>query len=131
MIDEGTLLVLKSASGAFTCRKPLIPKKWNPVDRPHVAKLVSTGTNIFRVYLSKPNNSDNISNTLEVYELDSLPRNTIIEIKFDSVAFNYYRFEDGLWTKVAESNNPFMMEVFSHGSTPIVIDVSNELVDVD
>ena len=125
MIDEGTLLVLKSASGAFTCRKPLIPTIWNPVDRPHVARLVSTGTEIFRVYLSKPKNSDSTKNTLEVLELGSLPRNTIIEVKFDSIAFNYYRYEDGLWTKVAESNNPFMMEVFSHGSTPIVIDVAN------
>ncbi len=125
MIDEGTLLVLKSASGAFTCRKPLIPKKWNPVDRPHVARLVSTGTEILRVYLSKPENSSSTPNSLEVLELESLPRNTIIEVKFDSVAFNYYRYENGLWTKVAESNNPFMMEVFSHGSTPIVIDVAN------
>ena len=125
MIDEATLLVLKSASGVFTCRKPLIPQKLNPVDRPHVARLVSTGTNIFRVFLSKPKNSGETTNTLEVFELDSLPRKAIIEIKFDSVAFNYYRFEDGLWTKVAESNNPFMIDVFSHGSTPIVIDITN------
>ncbi|MHA1636908.1 MAG: hypothetical protein ACTSUO_10220 [Candidatus Thorarchaeota archaeon] len=125
MIDEGTLLVLKSASGAFTCRRPLIPKKWNPVDRPHVARLVSTGTDILRVYLSKPKITDTAPYNLEVFELESLPRNAIIEVKFDSIAFNYYRFENGLWTKVAESNNPFMMEVFSHGSTPIVIDVAN------
>ena len=125
MIDEGTLLVLKSASGAFTCRKPLIPKKWNPVDRPHVARLISTGNDILRVYLSKPKTSDSPPYNLEVFELETLPRNSIIEIKFDSIAFNYYRYKDGLWTKVAESNNPFMMEVFSHGSTPIIIDVAN------
>ena len=65
MIDEGTLLVLKSASGAFTCRKPLIPKKWNPVDRPHVARLVSTGTDVMRVYLSNPKNSGNAPYNLE------------------------------------------------------------------
>jgi len=63
-IDEGTYLVLRSASGAFTCRYPPIPKRWNSVDRPHVALLLPDAGNIFSVFLSNP--EDDESKTVTV-----------------------------------------------------------------
>jgi hypothetical protein len=126
MIDEGMLLVLRAANGAYSCRAPPIPKYWNPIDRPHVAVLVPTGSTIMRVFLSKPAAylSDS-SEVLEVSDLDVLPEKSIIEVRNDTVEYNYYRKDNNTWTKVAESSSPFMVEVFSHGTTPIVLDVVN------
>ncbi len=124
MIDEGTLLVFKSASGAFTCRKPPLPNEWNPIDRPHVAQLIPTGEEVFRVFLSSPKDEEQgMDESLEVSDISSLPVKSIIEVKIDCVEFNYYRLDNGLWTKVAESRDPFVIEVFSHGIIPIVIDM--------
>ncbi|MHA1577486.1 MAG: hypothetical protein ACTSU3_09010 [Candidatus Thorarchaeota archaeon] len=123
MIDEGTLLVFKSASGAFTCRKPPFPLGWDPIDRPHVAHLISTGEEVFRVFLSSPKEEDG-DETLEFFDISSLPIKSIIEVKIDCVEYNYYRLDNGLWTKIAESRDPFVIEVFSHGTLPIVIDMA-------
>ncbi|MHA1480938.1 MAG: hypothetical protein ACTSQZ_05905 [Candidatus Thorarchaeota archaeon] len=124
MIDEGTLLVFRSASGAFTCRKPPLPLGWNPIDRPHVAQLITIGSEVFRVFLSSPKDEEQGKDeSLEVSDIGSLPVKSIIEVKIDCVEFNYYRLDNGLWTKVAESRDPFAIEVFSHGTIPIVIDM--------
>ncbi len=125
MIDEGTLLVLQSASGAFSCRTPPLPKSWNPVDRPHVANLVSFDCVVFRVYLSTPLRAKGtMKYSLVIADLDILPSKSIIEIRHDNVEYSYYRRDEGIWTKVAESSNPFMIEVFSHSTSPLIMDIS-------
>ncbi|TFG34386.1 hypothetical protein EU527_03505 [Candidatus Thorarchaeota archaeon] len=121
-IDEGTYLVLRSASGAFTCRYPPVPKKWNSIDRPHVALLLHDSDRIFPVFLSQP---DPYSNNLdlETADLSKLPTRSIIEIRHNNSHFAYYRRDNGSWTKVAEANDPFIVEVFSHGYAPVVMNL--------
>ncbi len=121
-IDEGTYLVLRSASGAFTCRYPPVPKKWNPIDRPHVALLLRDSNRIFPVFLSQPN-PDQTSHDLDTIDLSTLPSKSIIEIRHDNSHYAYYRRDNGSWTKVAEANDPFLVEVFSHGYAPIVMNL--------
>ena len=119
-IDEGTYLVLRSASGAFTCRYPPVPKKWNPVDRPHVALLIPDVSGIFPVFLSQPEEE---SGYLITKDLTQLPTKSIIEIRHGNSHFAYYRRDNGSWTKVAEASDPFVVEVFSHGYAPIVMNM--------
>ena len=123
-IDEGTYLVLRSASGAFTCRYPPVPKKWNPVDRPHVALLLPDVSGIFPVFLSQPSEeSSNASTYLVTKDLTQLPTKSIIEIRHGNSHYAYYRRDNGSWTKVAEASDPFVVEVFSHGYAPIVMNM--------
>ncbi|MBY8996206.1 MAG: hypothetical protein KGD60_00645 [Candidatus Thorarchaeota archaeon] len=123
-IDEGTYLVLRSASGAFTCRYPPIPKKWNSADRPHVALLLPDAGGIFSVYLSKPEDDDSkTEQALEVADLNRIPPKSIIEIRHSNSQHAYYRRDNGSWTKVAEANDPFVVEVFSHGYAPIIMNM--------
>ncbi len=123
-IDEGTYLVLRSASGAFTCRYPPVPKKWNPVDRPHVALLLPDVSGIFSVYLSQPEEESSDSSTyLVTKDLTQLPTKSIIEIRHGNSHFAYYRRDNESWTKVAEASDPFVVEVFSHGYAPIVMNM--------
>jgi len=123
-IDEGTYLILRSATGAFTCRYPPVPKKWNSLDRPHVALLLPNAGSIFSVFLSKPEDDEHKSNRgLEVTDLDRIPSKSIIEIRHSSSQYAYYRRDNGAWTKVAEASDPFVVEVFSHGYAPIVMNM--------
>ncbi|MHA2352785.1 MAG: hypothetical protein ACXABX_06665 [Candidatus Thorarchaeota archaeon] len=123
-IDEGTYLVLRSASGAFTCRYPPVPKKWNSVDRPHVALLLPDVGGIFSVFLSKPEDDESkLDQSLEVSDLNRIPPKSIIEIRHSNAQYAYYRRDNGSWTKVAEASDPFVVEVFSHGYAPIVMNM--------
>ena len=123
-IDEATYLILRSASGAFSCRYPPVPKNWNPVDRPHVAMLLPDDGGIFSVYLSNPEDVDSQSRqSLEVSDLNRLPAKTVIEIRHSNAQYAYYRRDNGSWTKVAEASDPFVVEVFSHGYAPIIMNM--------
>lgn len=123
-IDEATFLILRSASGAFSCKYPPIPRNWNPVDRPHVAMLLPDIAGIFSVFLSNPENVDSQSRqSLEVSDLNRLPAKTVIEIRHSNSQYAYYRRDNGSWTKVAEASDPFVVEVFSHGYAPIVMNM--------
>ncbi|MHA2425463.1 MAG: hypothetical protein ACXAEF_11795 [Candidatus Thorarchaeota archaeon] len=123
-IDEGTYLVLLSASGAFTCRYPPVPKIWNSVDRPHVALLLPDAGTIFSVFLSKPAaDQSKKEQSLEVSDLNRIPSKSIIEIRHSNAQYAYYRRDNGSWTKVAEASDPFVVEVFSHGYAPIVMNM--------
>jgi len=123
-IDEGTYLVLRSASGAFTCRYPPVPKIWNSVDRPHVALLIPDMNGIFPVFLSRPEkDGTNPPEILETTDLTTLPTKSIIEIRHSNAHYAYYRRDNGSWTKVAEASDPFIVEVFSHGYAPIVMNM--------
>ena len=122
-IDEGTYLVLRSASGAFTCRYPPVPKIWNSVDRPHVALLIPDHNGIFPVFLSQPDDDSSGSGYLITKDLTELPTKSIIEIRHSNAHYAYYRRDNGSWTKVAEASDPFVVEVFSHGYAPIVMNM--------
>ena len=123
-IDEATYLILRSASGAFSCRYPPIPRKWNSIDRPHVAMLLPDSGGIFSVFLSNPE-SDGSENplSLEVSDLNRLPSKTVIEIRHSNAQYAYYRRDNRSWTKVAEASDPFVVEVFSHGYAPIIMNM--------
>jgi len=123
-IDEGTYLVLRSASGAFTCRYPPVPKRWNSIDRPHVALLLPDTGGIFSVFLSKPEDDESkVDRSLEVSDLSRIPPKSIIEIRHNNAQYAYYRRDNGSWTKVAEASDPFVVEVFSHGYAPIIMNM--------
>ncbi|TFG08226.1 hypothetical protein EU538_07515 [Candidatus Thorarchaeota archaeon] len=127
IIDEGTYLVLKSAAGAFTCRSPPVPKYWNSVDRPHVAVLVPSDEQVFRVYLSSLSSNNGTKDEIRTVELPTLPNESIIEIRHDAVEYSYYRKDgEAAWTKVAEAQNPFLVEVFSYGLSPIVMNMTEQ-----
>jgi hypothetical protein len=123
-IDEATYLILRSASGAFSCKYPPVPRNWNPVDRPHVAMLVPDIAGIFSVFLSNPEIGGSKSRqSLEVSDLNRLPAKTVIEIRHNNSQYAYYRRDNGSWTKVAEASDPFVVEVFSHGYAPIIMNM--------
>jgi hypothetical protein len=123
-IDEGTYLVLRSASGAFTCRYPPVPKRWNSIDRPHVALLLPDTGGIFSVFLSQPEDDESkVDRSLEVSDLSRIPPKSIIEIRHNNAQYAYYRRDNGSWTKVAEASDPFVVEVFSHGYAPIIMNM--------
>lgn len=122
-IDEATYLILRSASGAFSCRYPPVPKNWNPVDRPHVAMLLPDSGGIFSVFLSNPDDDSDKQQSLEVSDLNRLPAKTVIEIRHSNAQYAYYRRDNGSWTKVAEACDPFVVEVFSHGYAPIIMNM--------
>ena len=119
MIDEGAYSVLASATGAYLCRSPPLPTKWDSCKRPHVAVLCREGGRIEKFYLSYPANDKSECSRLVVNELNKLGEGSVIEVKENSLNYSYYRNESGYWLKVAESSNPFFVEVFSHGSAPI------------
>ncbi|MFW9769973.1 MAG: hypothetical protein ACFFF9_06495 [Candidatus Thorarchaeota archaeon] len=122
-IDEATYLILRSATGAFSCRSPPVPRNWNPIDRPHVAMLLPDSGGIFSVFLSNPENDVDGPQALEVSDLNRLPTKTVIEIRHNNAQYSYYRRDNGSWTKVAEASDPFVVEVFSHGYAPIIMNM--------
>lgn len=121
-IDAGTYLVLHSATGAFTCKYPPVPKTWNSIDRPHVALLLPDDNGIFPVFLSKPEGKSP-GRTLETTDLSKLPSKSIIEVRHSGSHYAYYRRDNGSWTKVAEASDPFVVEVFSHGYAPVSLNM--------
>ncbi len=127
-IDEGSYLVLETAVGAFSCKRPKLPRTWDHRNRPHVALLVAASADATRVLLSCPQElsesdcSDDLrshSIELEIRNLDLLPEKSIIEVRMSAVDYSYYRKDGAMWTKIAESTNPFTMEVFSYGLSPM------------
>ncbi len=125
-VDEGAYFLLKSAMGAFSCKVPPLPKTWDPAARPHIANLVYFDHSVFRVYLSTPKRlSGTMKYDLLVFDLNSLPSGSIIEIRYDNAEYGYYRKDDSIWTKVAESRDVFTVEVYSHSTSPIILDSIN------
>ncbi|TXT57394.1 MAG: hypothetical protein BAJATHORv1_10095 [Candidatus Thorarchaeota archaeon] len=125
IIDEGTLLVFQSAQGAYACRNLPIPNHWDSYSRPHVALLLPNNGDIFRIFLSRPN-SENQSEgiTFSVSDLETIPDRSIVEIRYNCTNYCFYRRDRNNWTKVAESDSPFMVEVFSFGCESVLIETS-------
>lgn len=134
-IDEGSYLVLEAAVGAFSCKRPRLPRSWDHRNRPHVAVLLSASADATRVFLSRPQElsaTDCIDECephgieLEIRDLDLLPEKSIIEVRMNAVDYSYYRKDGAMWTKIAESTNPFTMEVFSYGLSPMRLGLVEE-----
>ena len=122
LIDEGAYLVMRAASGAFSCKEPRIPNEWNPVDRPHVALLLPSNSEVFRVFLSSPPSGNKHKyKTLNVKNLEAIPSESVIEVRHAQMDFKYYRRDRNVWTKIAEAKDPFLVEIFTHGFSPIII----------
>ncbi|UCE09172.1 MAG: hypothetical protein JSW61_09330 [Candidatus Thorarchaeota archaeon] len=125
-IDEGAYLVLSAAKGAFSTRLPPFPREWNPIDRPYVAHLIPTSDEIFRVFLSNPTSPSSVCNLdLSMNRIEGLPVKSLVEVKHDSIDYSYYRRDNGMWTKVGEAQYPFLIEVYSRGSDPIIMTATN------
>ena len=118
-IDEGAFLVLKNASGAFSCNLPPLPQRWTDTDRPYVALLMEVQNKIQRLMLSHPQ----ADGSIEISEIENLPQGSVIEIRIDSREYTYYRKDNGTWTKVGAAQDPFLVEVFSHGGSPVVMNM--------
>ena len=75
-------------------RRPAIPRMWDPIARPHVAIIVDEPdyANAFRVYLSTVVEQDG-QKVLEIADLDSLPEDTLLEVRHSAQMANLYRLE--------------------------------------
>jgi hypothetical protein len=111
-IDSDIYRILQVADGAYTCRILPIPKYWNPIERPHVALIMPSGKKIVRFYLSNPPSSTN-GEQLNVVSLDQLPPNSIIEVRYGSTDYRYYRHDGTMWSMIAESRNQLFLDVFT------------------
>ena len=120
LIDEGIYQVLRSVNGAYACRQPPIPKRWNPITRPHVALLLPADGKTFRFFLSLPAPPGS-SRELEVTGFDDLPLKSVIEVRHGSMDCRYYRREKAMWMKVAEVRNQLLLEIFLHSGLPLVV----------
>jgi hypothetical protein len=79
---------------------------------------------VFSVFLSNPEDDGfKTQQSLEVSDLNRLPTKTVIEIRHSNSQYAYYRRDNGSWTKVAEASDPFVVEVFSHGYAPIIMNM--------
>ena len=72
------------------------------------------------MFLSQPEENNGY---LITKDLTQLPTKSIIEIRHGNSHFAYYRRDNGSWTKVAEASDPFVVEVFSHGYAPIIMNM--------
>jgi hypothetical protein len=113
LIDESMLRVMQSAMGASSYRRLPVPKRWNPVDRPHVALLEFTDDSVFRFFVSEPMAD---SSELSVKDLDCVPDETVVEVRYSSSDYRYYRHDGHVWTVVAQARDRFFMEFYVHGS---------------
>lgn len=77
-------------------RHPAFPRRWNSVNKPHVAILARDPVNsgFIRYYLSR-NCFDSTSGepVLEVADIDTFEEGTLLEVRFDARTANLYRLE--------------------------------------
>jgi hypothetical protein len=80
----------------YVIRRPAIPLWWDPVSRPHVAVLMPdplTGEEV-RYFLSRcGSKKSNGRISLEVANIDNLPKDTILEVRFNATKSNLYQLE--------------------------------------
>ncbi|MBN2229803.1 MAG: hypothetical protein JW779_09445 [Candidatus Thorarchaeota archaeon] len=80
----------------YVIRRPAVPRWWDPVARPHVAIIMPdpvTGAEV-RYYLSKCGNKQSNGRTLlDVVDIDTLPENTLLEVRFNATRANLYKLE--------------------------------------
>ncbi|MBN2229213.1 MAG: hypothetical protein JW779_06425 [Candidatus Thorarchaeota archaeon] len=123
MFDTGTYNVLRSAVGASSYRNLPAPKKWNSIDRPHVALVESIGNQVLSFLLSNPKKD---TDDLWIKNPDVLQSDAVVEVRYSSTDYRYYRRDSTYWTKVAEKSDPFFIEVYQRGSNPIEVPVLDD-----
>ncbi len=82
--------------GNYVIRRPGIPKWWDPVARPHVAVIMRDPINggDIKYFLSKCGEKDSKGRTaLDVADIDSLPKGTLLEVKYSATKANLYKME--------------------------------------
>ncbi|MHA1906419.1 MAG: hypothetical protein ACW98Y_03915 [Candidatus Thorarchaeota archaeon] len=99
-MQSGLSIRMELVSDYILMRRPALPRKWDPVARPHVAIIVDdplTGQNL-RYYLSYigPVGLDG-KESLEMVNLDQLatdlPEGALLEVRFSATNANLYRLE--------------------------------------
>jgi hypothetical protein len=60
---------------------------------------------------------------IESMDTNKLPAGSIVEIKQNSLEYNYYRREKIGWVKVATGMEPCLLEAFQGGSEPLEINL--------
>lgn len=77
-------------------RRPALPRRWKPINRPHVAILAKDPVNggFIRYYLSrKCFDSSSGEPILQIADIDTFEEGTLLEVRFDARTANLYRLE--------------------------------------
>lgn len=118
MFDADTYNVLRLAAGSSSHRNLPVPKYWNPIDRPHVALLESTGDRVYCFLMSQPSDDQR---DLWVMDLDYVKSEAVVEVKHSNSDYRYYRRDGQNWMKVAEKRDQFFVDVYQRGTYPIAV----------
>jgi hypothetical protein len=118
-ITHGAFQVMRRIPGAYTVRNIPIPRRWDPKQRPHAAILHPTSDEMARVILSE-HVGDGIIQSMNP---DTLPTDSIIEIKRNNSNYCYYRKDKIGWVKVADGIEPCFLEAFQGGAEPVEINL--------
>lgn len=118
LFDTGTYNVLSSAVGSSSYRGLPVPKHWNPVDRPHVALVESSGERVFCFLVSQPSEDNE---EIWVKDLDSIQDDAVVEVKHSNSDYRYYRRYGQNWMMVAEKRDQFFVDVYQRGNYPLTV----------
>ena len=118
LFDTDTFNVLRLAAGSTIHKDLPVPKQWNSIDRPHVALLEYTHDRVFSFLISQPSTD---ARELWVRDLNTLQNDAVVEVKYTSSDFRYYRRDGRNWLKVAEKRDQFFIDVFQRGNFPVTV----------
>ncbi len=117
-IDKGIYTVLRSVSGAYSCRRPPVPSRHGSHSNPYVALLIEVSDHIHHIRLGESYSHESIEE-VSLY-LQKLPEGSVVEVCYDPSDYKYYRKDQFGWTKVGEAQDPFFIEVFNDGRTSVL-----------
>jgi len=118
VFDVGTFNVLQSAIGSTLYRSLPVPRDWSENDIPHVALIESTGDRVFCFLISHADGNDE---EIWVKDIESIPENSVIEVKFSRSDYRYYRRTGKNWTMVAEKKDQFFVDIYQRGDYPVTV----------
>lgn len=118
MFDIGTYNVLRSAIGSSSHRELPVPRRWDPIDRPHVALIEIIGDHVLSFLISQPSTD---CEGIWVKDLGSVQDDTVIEVKHNRSDYKYYRRSGEYWAKVAEKKDQFFVDVYQRGPYPLTV----------
>lgn len=118
VFDIGTFNVLQSAIGSTLYRNLPVPRDWDEKDIPHVALIDSTGDRVFSFLISHADGNDE---EIWVKDIESIPENVVIEVKFNRNDYRYYRRTGNNWTMVAEKKDQFFVDIYQRGDYPVTV----------
>lgn len=95
-MQSSVLAQTEMLANRILVRRPAFPRRWNSVNKPHVAILAKDPVNggFIRYYLSR-NCFDSRSGepVLHVADIDTFEEGTLLEVRFDARTANLYRLE--------------------------------------